>query len=127
MDLLEHGRSLDELGRSMSWVDIAAMVQFSSTSSHFWAAENPEQARATRWLEELSTPQSTLLGELYDLVVADQYLRAGHEPPDKGIISRLAKRVLDAAGERPTVEKPARKRAKSATEIRDLVKARSKK
>lgn len=127
MDLLERGRSLDELGRTLSWADVAAMVQFSSTSSHFWAAENPEQARALRWLEELSTPQSMLLGELYDMTEAERFLQAGQDPPETGIIARLSKRALDAAGVAQQAEKPARRRAKSASEIRDLVKARSKK
>lgn len=127
MDLLERGRSLNELGRSMSWADIAAMVQFSSTSSHFWAAENPEQARAVRWLEGLSSPEATLLGELYDMTEAGKYLQAGKDPPGTGIIARLSKRALDAAGATQQAEKPTRKRAKSAAEIRGLVERRSKK
>lgn len=127
MDLLERGRSLDELGRTLSWSDIAALVQFSPTSSHFWAAENPEQARALRWLEGLSSPEATLLGELYDMTEAGKCLQAGQDPPETGIIARLSKRALDAAGATQQAERPARTRAKSASEIRDLLKARSKK
>lgn len=124
MDLLERGRSLDELGRTLSWTDIAALLQFSSMSSHFWAAENPEQARAVRWLEGLSTPEATLLGELYDMTEAGKYLQAGENPPDKGIISRLSQRALDVLA--PAAEEPARKRAKSAAEIRKMVGAKKK-
>lgn len=126
MDLLERGRSLDELGRTLSWSDIAALVQFSSASSHFWAVENPEQARALRWLEGLSSPEATLLGELYDMTEAGKYLQAGQDPPETGIIARLSKRALDAAGATQQAEKPARRRAKSAAKIRNLVNARKK-
>lgn len=128
MDLLERGRTLHELGRTMTWSDIAAFLRYAPPSSHFWEAENPDQARQVRWLQDLSTPVTTILGTIADVLEADQCLRVGQQPPERGIVARLAAEALGGVSEEHTPPREETKKPqRSAAEIRALVNARAKK
>lgn len=110
---------MGELGRTMRWSDLRAFVNHLPATSHFWRAEEPEEAARLAWVEGLATPQSLLLGELYDLV--DWYImaRAGQQP-NEPIVQRMSQRVMGERS-RETGGKdaaPARRPRKSAAEIR---------
>lgn len=76
-------------------------------------------ARRLAWLEGLADPQVVLAGELYDLVEAALYLRAGQNPPSVRIVQRLGQQALAEGA--PREEKASRqpeRRVKTAAEIR---------
>ena len=116
---MERGRSLSELGRTMTWSDLRAFVEHLPMTSHFWRKEEPEQAKLIAWVEGLATPHVAVVGELYDLVERHVFPTVGAEP----ILQRMQQRALDSlrqkAGEAKPAEpaKPVRRR-KSAAEIR---------
>lgn len=122
---MERGRSLSELGSTLRWSDLAAFVRFLPASSHFRSVEEPDLARRLSWLEGLADPQVILVGELYDLVEAALYGRAGQDPPAERIVQRLGQRALvessvaspAESAESVAEEQPAR-RGKSSAEIR---------
>lgn len=120
------GRSLDELGHTLGWADIIAFLAHAPATSHVWQAEHPEQARQLQWLEELSSPQSTLLGEIAGQLEAWRYASVGAMPPEKSIIARLASRVIETTPKTEPAQQPAKPKApkaqqRTASEIRALV------
>lgn len=117
---MERGRSLSELGRSMTWSDLRAFITHLPPTAHYWRMEEPDRAMQSAWAEALSTPQTILLGQLFDLLETDILLRAGQQPSETGIITRLANRTR---GRKP-VAKPAvgEKRRRSAADIRAQLK-----
>lgn len=118
---MERGRSLSELGRSMTWSDLRAFILHLPVTSHFWRKEEPERARQSAWVESLAAPHTIVLGQLYDLMETDLLLRAGQQPSELGIVQRLAGRVREPRREvrQSGVREPGeKKRKRSAAEIR---------
>lgn len=118
---MECGRSLSELGRSMTWSDLRAFILHLPLTSHFWCKEEPEKARQSAWVESLAAPHTIVLGQLYDLMEADFLLRAEQQPSEVGIVQRLAGRVREPRGEvrQSGVGEPGEKKSRrSAAEIR---------
>lgn len=120
---MERGRSLSELGRSMTWSDLRAFIRYLPADSHFRREEEPEETFKVAWLEQLATPQMAVLGEMFDLMQVDLLARAGQEPTVQKILSQLAARVIaPAEGEdRPAVEPKRTRKGKTAAEIRAQV------
>lgn len=122
MDLLERGRSLSELGRTLRWSDVKAMLLHLPATSHSRRLLAPEAARAAEW----TTPLMLLLGQMYDAWEIDALLRRGVEEsrlPARGVIARaLGAGASDEAREVESTA-PQPRRAPSASEIRARVKA----
>lgn len=93
---MERGRSLSELGRTLTWVDLRAFVKYLPPSSHFRQAEHPDLARQLHWAQRLAEPDVVLLGDIYDLLEAQMYLRAGQSPPETTSLQRFAQRLMTA-------------------------------
>lgn len=119
MDLLERGRSLDELGSTLRWTDLIAFLQFLPPESNYMTARHPDTARRMRWLTELNSPQSFLLGEIHDRIETIQILLSGGIHPNKGILGR-ARDALTGAQPQPAV--PVKQR-RDPQEIRKQLKA----
>lgn len=127
---MERGRSLSELGRSMTWSDLRAFIYYLPASSHFRRKEDPEEASKIAWIEGLATPQSTLLGELYDLLETHLLVSAGQQRHLDPIVKRLAQNAMDSRqveqGNKAQIEQPAAQRPKmrqrTAAEIRSQIK-----
>ena len=51
-------------------------------------------ARQVEWAEKISDPQVVLLGDLFDLIQADMFLRVGETPPEKSSRQRLLSRLV---------------------------------
>lgn len=115
---MERGRSLSELGRSMTWSDLRAFILHLPVTSHFWRKEEPERARQSAWAESLAAPHTIVLGLLYDMVETDLLLRAGQQPSELGIVQRLAGRVQGEVRQSGVREPGEKKRRRSAAEIR---------
>lgn len=93
-DLIERGRSLHELGHTFTWSDLRAFIAFLPPTSHFRREEDPEQARRVEWAQRLSDPQIILLGDLFDLMQADMFIRAGESPPGQTSRQRLFEQLV---------------------------------
>ena len=115
---MERGRSLSELGRSMTWSDLRAFILHLPVTSHFWRKEEPERARQSAWVESLAAPHTIVLCQLYDLLETDLLLRAGQQPSEVGIVQRLAGRVQGEVRQSGVREPGEKKRRRSAAEIR---------
>lgn len=88
---MERGRSLSELGYSLRWTDIRALIKTLPAGSHFRREINPQAALAAEW----STPQVQLLGALYEQQIDHLFLQAGQEPPQR--VSFINSRLMAAA------------------------------
>ena len=135
MDLLERGRLLSELGRSMRWTDLIAFLRYAPPTSNYRRVIDPDGARREEYQIALMEPTSRILGELFDQV---QWLRQG-VPDEHGIIFRLLARAYDVDPDELAREigrgregdagevAPQQKKRKTAAEIRAQIKAASQK
>lgn len=135
MDLLERGRSLAELGKTMRWTDIRAFLLYAPPTSNYRRAVDPEEARREEYQLALMEPTNRLLGDVVDQL---QWLRRG-VPDDHGVIFRMLAQVYDinpdelfkgAVESHQTGDEGGpvpQKRQKSAAEIRAQLKAASRK
>lgn len=90
MDLLERGRSLSELGKTLRWTDIEALLLHLPSTSHVRRKIAPEAARAAEW----TTPTAQLLGAIYDHVERTELERRG--VPEEHLPDTVISRVLTA-------------------------------
>ncbi|WP_257202290.1 hypothetical protein [Corynebacterium cystitidis] len=129
MDLLERGRSLGELGRSLRWTDMRAFLAHLPVDSHTAEAMDPEGIRDRRIIAELLTPRTQFVAAVHDSLESAVLGLAGARA-ESGIIKRIAKHIMQGEGPKAAEEakpSPEKRRGKSATEIRALVAARTKK
>lgn len=138
MDLLERGRSLAELAKTMRWTDLRAFLIHSPPTSYYRRQVDPSTARREEYQLALMDPTNRLLGEVFDQL---QWIRQG-VPDEHGIVFRLLARAYDVdpdklareaaagssggRGEEPVRSAP-QKRKKTAAEIRAQLKATSQK
>lgn len=120
MDLLERGRSLSELGRTLRWSDLKAMLIHLPDTAHVRRVLAPEAARLAEWM----TPTNILLGALYDAWEVDALIRKGvpdEQLPTRGVLDRIInpdpKRV-EAAPARSSVGEREKKAREAAARIR---------
>lgn len=90
MDLLERGRSLSELGKTLRWSDVEAMLLHLPATSHVRRKLSPDAARAAEW----TTPTAQLLGALYDHAERTDWERRGI--PRENFPDTIISRVLNA-------------------------------
>ncbi|WP_257160408.1 hypothetical protein [Corynebacterium cystitidis] len=132
MDLLERGRSLGELGRSLRWTDMRAFLAHLPVDSHTAEAMDPEGIRDRRIIAELLTPRTQFVAAVHDSLESAVLGLAGARA-ESGIIKRIAHGILSNGPEvqqdnaTPSGRGLHNRRAeKSAAEIRALVAARMK-
>lgn len=124
MDLLDRGRSLSELGRTLRWTDLNALLIHLPATSHVHRVLSPDRAQLEARLEEWTSPEVVLLGALIDAQEAEILARAGEKPPAQGVVARMLQKIAGTnprpSGETAVVKKP----PVSASAIRQAVKER---
>lgn len=126
MDLLERGRSLSELGRTLRWTDIEAMLLHLPATSHVSRALSPEAAREAARIEGWTSPTVSMLGLFFDAWERNELLRRGvpaEKLPEQGVISRILSPEEAEKKSSEAAVKPVRPK-RSAAEIRQMVKDR---
>ena len=120
MDLLERGRSLGELGRSLRWTDVRAFLMNAPADSHTAAALDPEGNRLSRLVHHWASPQGQVLGAVHDSLESTLRTMSGMPIAEHGIVARSIRHLLDTAGEKEPVVKPSapERRRKSPADIR---------
>lgn len=119
MDLLERGRSLSELGRTLTWSDMWALIRSLPERSYTYRLLHPQQAEKALW----NDPQVLMLGAIFDLIERNFLLDRGVQPdPDtRGIIGRVTSTV---DGPTDTKNKPSPvSREKKALSIAQQIRA----
>lgn len=93
VDLLNIGRSLSELGRSLRWTDLRAFLGSLGVESNFWAAVAPEVTARARRRAELMKIDNQLLMMVYDAVWDTAYASAGSDHRPQRLLQELLGRI----------------------------------
>lgn len=123
MDLLDRGRSLSELGRTLRWSDLNALIIHLPATSHMHQVLDPVHAQEIARIEQWTAPEVIILGAIFDTHEAQIFARAQEEAPKQGIVSRMLQKIStshQSEGEKIQERRP----VASASEIRQAVKAR---
>lgn len=83
------GRSLSEVGRSLTWTDLRAFMASLGSESNFWRKVAPEAAEKASRKKELMRVDNQLLMSLHDALWDIAYAQAGSEDRLPRLLSTL--------------------------------------
>lgn len=83
------GRSLSEVGRSLTWTDLRAFIATLGAESYFWKKVAPEAAAKQAQRAEIMQVSNQLLMTIHDTLWDIAHAQAGSEERTPRLLSQL--------------------------------------